>query len=270
MTEGVTDCEVKRNTIHDISATAVIVGSWRYSTESDPDTLCRGIVVEDNLIRGVGQEFMSSPAIGVYYAKDVYILSNDIKDTPYTGITLGWGWGLPVPNVLECGNYRVIGNRIEDTMRERQDGGAIYTLGYLNNSLIAENYIIDSPDNGAIYLDSGSASISIRNNVFKDCARWLFTGMQENVVVTDNYVENDTYSFTPNTEAGKESYISGTVIYENGNWAGKALTVAQNAGLSEEASSVLSVAERPAYIGTVYDYLPRRTYRFINCIIYYF
>lgn len=257
MIDNVSDCSVERNTIHDISATSIIIGNWRYSGSTDPNTLCNNITVKDNLIARTGQEFMGSSAVGVYYANHVDILHNELKDVPYTGITLGWGWGSSVPVTLNCGHHKVIGNKIESNSREEKDGGAIYTLGYLNNTIIAENYLIDSPDFGSIYLDSGSASVTVQNNVIKNTNSWLFTDKRDNVTVKDNYVDKDNYSFEENTTSGKESTMTGTVVYENGNWTGKALQYAEAAGLSDEAEGKITIADRPSYLGTVYDYVPR-------------
>lgn len=256
MIRGVTNSRLKNNVIHDISATAYIVGSWRYKSTDPAGELCSNINITDNYIRRIGQEIMCTPAIGVYYAKNVDISYNDISDTPYTAITVGWGWGANLPVSLGCGGHRVVGNRINANSRIMRDGGAIYTNGSFAESgvYIAENYITDSPDFAVIYMDTGSSHITIEKNVVENVIgsgtyNWT-RGNPSDSTLSGNYVMNSKNALTDS------SIALNTTVVSDGNWTGEAKTIADNAGLSTGLRGVTTCDPRPQIRGTVYDYMP--------------
>lgn len=252
MVHNVSSSEVIENTIHDISGTSVIVGNWRYSVTDNPNTLCNGITIKNNIITRTGQEFTNSPALSVYYAKNIDILHNEISYAPYTGITLGWGWGSSVPTALGCGNYTVEGNKISDTSLVQRDGGDIYTLGDLSGTVIQNNHLVANNDMASIYLDQYTQNISVKNNVMEDYSgRWLYVneGSGSNTI-TDNYVDSNVYENT----SSDQSNPSGTKVFSTDNWTGNALTVYQNAGL--EGSVSLAVPDYPQKLGALFCHIP--------------
>lgn len=254
MTRGVTNSVVTNNVINDLSATAIIVGSWRYKSTDSIGELCSDITLSNNYIRRVGQEIMGSPAIGVYYAKNVGITHNDISDTPYTAITVGWGWGATLPVTLGCGGHSVVGNRIDANSRMMRDGGAIYTNGKFSSDgvYIAENYITDSPDFAAIYMDTGSSNITIEKNVVEniiDSVAYNWTrGNPSDSSISDNYVMDDKNSLSD------ASLAVNTTVVADAEWTDDAKSIADSSGLYAGYKGLTACSERPENIAMAYDW----------------
>jgi len=126
----------------------------------------------------------------VGFAADTLIANNSIAHVPWSGIALGWGWGLldqgSFPGVTgacsgDWGHYStptinqrnlVLSNRIEHFLEKLWDGGAIYTLGQqgpdpLNGMILAGNVASDKrPEAGSniFYTDGGSRYIDLIAN----------------------------------------------------------------------------------------------------------
>lgn len=168
LTDGVKNTEISGNAFYDISGMAISVGTWRH--EAAESNRCSNLSIGNNAIRRVAAEYHSCPAIGVYYEKNVLISHNDIRNLPYSGISLGWGWGTAASNHNKWGDFEVAHNRIENVMTTLADGAHIYTLGDLKGtdvSKIHDNYLKKSLHwRGGIYNDSGSANLEIYANVF--------------------------------------------------------------------------------------------------------
>jgi len=166
----------------DIAGTAIQVGDVGRDDHHPPDP--RHVVkdnrVENNLIREVAVEYKGGVGIFVGYTDGTIIAHNEIADLPYSGVSIGWGWGeedagggaehyfqpfrydTPTP----ARNNRCEYNHIHHVMRELQDGGAIYTLSRQSGTIIRGNAIHDNPGSpGGIYLDEGSAEIEITGNI---------------------------------------------------------------------------------------------------------
>ena len=120
--------------------------------------------------------------VGVFagYTDGTIIAHNEIRDLPYSGMSVGWGWGeedagggsenyympfkydTPTPS----GNNRIEFNHIHHVMSRLHDGGGIYTLGNMPGTIIRGNHIHDNPGApGGIYLDEGSGFIEITGNL---------------------------------------------------------------------------------------------------------
>ncbi|MGH8020125.1 MAG: hypothetical protein ACREIA_17965 [Opitutaceae bacterium] len=103
------------------------------------------------------------------YVRDLVIEHNEVFDLPYTGISLGWGWTRS-PNAMRRNIVRA--NHIHDVSRRMYDTAGIYTLSAQPGTLIVENAIesitlspwVEKPHWGYIYLDEGSAFMTVRDN----------------------------------------------------------------------------------------------------------
>ena len=180
----------------DISSSAIQIGGV---SEIDhhpptPDQLTCDNTVYNNLIQKTGRDYVDSAAIFVGCTARTTILNNTITNVPWSGIALGWGWGLldpgsypGLPGALsgEWGSYgtptatrenRILNNRIEQFLQVLWDGGAIYTTGFQGNSaangtLISGNVAIGKrPKAGGntFYADGGSRYVTLINNVSFD------------------------------------------------------------------------------------------------------
>lgn len=167
---GTQDVSVIGNLFTDISATGIAVDLNLEGNPTDTRKITRRPVIQNNYITGIGKEYYQNTAIATGYTDAAVIEHNEVTDTPYTGITVGWGWD-DVANAAR--NNLVRYNKVWNVLTLMSDGGGIYTLSRQPGTLIAENYVHDivrTPVQGgfnisAIYLDEGSNFITVRDNV---------------------------------------------------------------------------------------------------------
>jgi hypothetical protein len=134
-----------------------------------------GNQILDNHLYALPVEYHGGVGIDVGYAEHTTIAHNQIDNTAYTAISLGWGgWpdkiGQPATPNYSNDNL-VADNLIQNPMQMLADGGAIYTQGITGTSLtdgehITGNVILGAMDHGhAIYTDNGSTFITADGNV---------------------------------------------------------------------------------------------------------
>lgn len=123
--------------------------------------------IYNNLINQIGVEYFNSVGIFVSYARNTEVQQNTLSDFPYSGISMGWGWG---KRFYHGDNNIISYNRIDCTNQILGDCGGIYTISSLgSDSLrceISNNYILNHKHHlAAIYLDQESSNISVVNNL---------------------------------------------------------------------------------------------------------
>lgn len=179
-------------------------------------------LIENNLIDTIGTEYKSSVAILIISAKNTIIKNNEIVNFPYTGISLGWGWGdgwcLPNTNCYNFGKNQIFRNKIDCSGQKMSDGGAIYFLdsqgiddNIINRTEVMENYIINyKMGSGAIYCDKGSRRINVTNNLIESTGTltpsegfvnfvgdffWFTVSFEqaEDISFSDNYFSSNSY-----------------------------------------------------------------------------
>ena len=123
--------------------------------------------VSDNRIHDIGKIYPA--AVGVWIGQSGYnsVSHNEIFDTFYTAVSVGWTWGYGQTNAhFNTVEYNMLYNIGRGLL---SDMGAIYTLGIQNGTVIRNNVIhdVDSFDYGGwgIYPDEGSSFIVIENNI---------------------------------------------------------------------------------------------------------
>jgi hypothetical protein len=167
---------------HDISGTAIQLGDVLKPDHhpDDPRAIVKNNTIANNTIHDVCVEYKGGVGIFVGYTEGTLIAHNEISRLPYSGVSMGWGWGeedagggaanyfqpfryaTPTP----ARNNRVEHNHIHHVMQELQDGGGIYTLGNQPGTAIRANHIHDSRGApGGIYLDEGSGFIEVAGNL---------------------------------------------------------------------------------------------------------
>ena len=208
MEEGVTNSQVTTSYFHDLAGTGIVLGDYRDGNSAPVGTeRCKNIEVDNNIFRRVAQEFQGLTAISIYYVGNANVHHNDIKDVPYTGISVGWGWGYDDP--LDCGNHNISYNKIDDVMQTMGDGAHIYTLGNLRGTQINDNYIIDPGEIKApgIYFDQGTGYTSVSDNVVTNAYTtsseyWFFARQLVNI--------NNCFAGYNHTDGRDPSKIYGT------------------------------------------------------------
>jgi len=148
------NCTIESNIFKNIGSSAI-------SSDIFEDTS-----VSNNIILSFSKVMKSTTAIMVYDAIRLKIEHNDIYDGPYTGISVGWGWGRKANPFSK--EVSISFNRVGNVMNEIEDGGAIYTLDKQYNSIIEGNYIYNVIKGNCIYIDEGTRGYIIRNNVLQN------------------------------------------------------------------------------------------------------
>lgn len=164
---GSRDIEIIGNKFYDIASHAVHVGNVFEPEPKDARLYNSRFVISNNFIRDIGAVYEDACAILAGYVSDTVISHNDIGEIPYTGISIGWGWGKK--SYMRAN--RVINNRVVNYMLKLKDGGGIYTLSDQPDSVVEGNFISTpaTAENGGhagLYFDEGTGFYTARNNAF--------------------------------------------------------------------------------------------------------
>lgn len=272
---AVTDSSVSGCIFTDIGGGAVSIGTWEGGK-----AIAEDITVENNVISRIGLDFMFCPALTIYYAKNASVLHNTIAHTPYSGISVGWGWAYDysttylkdengeyvlddngdkvvikdytkpsTANKLGVGGHNISYNRIYDISRTVVDGGHIYNLGFMTDSYVTNNYLTDSPDFAGVYLDSGASNVKIRKNVFERCVN-DDVAFGRSPLVVGNVAESnwsDKMQSGTGTWTGEGCYFETPVVVSDGAWPQEAENVMNNAGVEADYISNLQRLASPQW-----------------------
>jgi hypothetical protein len=176
---------------------------------------------------------------------------NEVYNMPYSGMSLGFGWGANdaggsdhyanrglynyqpryTTPTTASGN-RLVGNYIHDVMQQMNDGGCIYTLSANPGALISDNHCLRTNGYFGLYFDEGSRYYTARNNVFSATGTWAtanywFAENMGNFTVTGNWSTNGS---TNVTNGDRGNVVSGNVTVTGGNWPAGAQAVMAAAG----------------------------------------
>jgi len=286
LTNAVRNCEITGNVIRDISGSGIVAGHFNHVNPEKMDAgeaRCENIEIANNVIRRVANEYLNCCGISLYYTKQISVHHNDIRELPYTGITLGWGWNME--EIGEFGNHVISENYIEDVMSVLDDGAHIYTLGASHDNVIAKNHLVTSGDHrGGVYLDQGTTGVTVSENLVENCMSWLNArqniGLDNTVIENNFFAGNAKYTWVTGTY-GAESELSDTVngettyedkicynTYRNNTRfttrPQRAQEIADGAGLTEEYSYLAKLAEAPAWRKCARSYIPDGMYRGTN------
>lgn len=193
---GAQENEIIDNTFVDISSAAIQVGGVTALDHHPPTPaqLSRDNRVANNLVQFTGQDYFDAAGIYIGHTTRSTVEHNDIRDVPWAGIAIGWGWGLydpgsfpGLPNAYsgEWGMWmtptasrgnRIVSNRIERFLMELWDGGAIYTQGAQGISLEDGELIAFNVASGkrkeaggnTFYTDGGSRFVTLQENASFD------------------------------------------------------------------------------------------------------
>jgi hypothetical protein len=220
---GAQDNLVDRCRFEDTSAAAVMIGDVTHVDDHHPAD--PALVVKDNVVRSsyvtrAGAEYLDAVGIFVGYTTHTVLDHNELFDLPYSGISVGWGWGgvdvgggtYTTPSTSSANELR--NNVISHHLRALRDGGGIYVLGAQAGSVMDGNVVENqAAPFGNLYLDNGTQGYTLTSNVVllypkqdvaqpdPDRSYWLYvqvfpTLATHNVVGAGN-LTNDVTPFTP-------------------------------------------------------------------------
>jgi hypothetical protein len=267
---GTSDITVKRCVFTDIAGGAILAGGVRRNAHhpEDPRQINQQLIVWNNRIRSVSEEYRDESAILSTYVAGAVILHNDISDVPYDAIDIGYGWGMHDPG--GNANYRVrmhgyeskenlvydtptthhdvvvASNRVHGAKRFFHDGGAIYNLSASPGTLITENYIFGNSARIGIYLDEGSRYITVRRNVIEDKgSEWLNVNTVHSAYPLRISPDNTAVSnWHDGTKVGglwtnyQNNLILDDHLVTDGGWPAEAQQVMKDAGIETSAGPV--------------------------------
>ena len=160
---------IERSHVHDLGGGGVRLGTTARPTVFE--RLAHHNRIDNCFIHDGGHIHPGATGIFVGYGRNNTISHNEISDLRYTGISLGWTWGIyrsgTRENIVEY-------NHVHHVMRVLEDGGGIYSLGLTPGSVVRNNLVHDigtPPDavGHGIYLDGGSSGVLCENNICHDC-----------------------------------------------------------------------------------------------------
>ena len=211
----------------DISGTAIQLGDVLKPDHhpDDPRAIVKNNTIANNTIHDVCVEYKGGVGIFVGYTEGTVIAHNEICRLPYSGVSMGWGWGeedagggapnyyqpFRYPTPTPAKNNRIEHNHIHHVMQELQDGGGIYTLGNQPGTVIRANHIHDNRGApGGIYLDEGSGFIEVAGNAVYGVGRALnFNNRAQNRIATckdrDNVFDRSPQASPPAAKIAAEA-----------------------------------------------------------------
>lgn len=256
MLDGVSNSNVVGNLICDVSGAAIVFGHWIYEEMVDDPTLdyemSRNLRAENNVISRVCAEYTGCVAITAYYVNGIKVLNNDISKLPYSGITVGWGWG--EDDFEGFGSYKISHNKLTEAMENLIDGNHIYLLGCLDNCDVSYNYASKtrtaSQVYGGVYFDAASCNSRAHHNLTTQASCWLMWSAL-------NWIENN-YAYASYSDTAKMNYATGsgpqtlnvepvTIVdsSDESTWNDEAKYIRDNAGVKDEYKHLLALAQTP-------------------------
>lgn len=174
--------------------------------------------IENNFMRHIAFDFPTAPAIDVFRVDGLSICYNTIEECAYTGISVGWGWGLldcALGEIINIRDAEIAYNRIVNFMQSLRDGGAIYAVGanctkeytrYFN--FMHDNYAYRDSEKTAtvrgFYLDGSSTNWHVYDNVGCGMQRPAFAQFHVPTEFTWNVRLDNTYT-TDHVDSGNHA-----------------------------------------------------------------
>ena len=211
------------NTVTDCEITGCGAGGIRFdggaigAPESDK---CQNNRIENNHVHHCTK--IDYAAIGIFlgHASSNRIAHNEIHDLKYSGISVGWVWGM-LPsrsdnNIIEYNHVYRCGDG------DLSDMGGIYLLGPQSGTEVRGNYIHDihraNYGGWGIYLDEGSTNIVVEKNIVYDCdsnAFFIHYG-RENIIRYNIFGNGDAViGFGAGIESNYGNFMKNLLYTEN-------------------------------------------------------
>lgn len=157
-------CSITDSQFTNIQCNAILLGE----ENPDPSQPSGRHTVSHNLIEHSGSRYFGAVGIWIGLSPGNRVTHNEIRNLPYTGISVGWAWS---PETTVCGENRIEHNHIHHIMQILSDGGGIYVLGRQPGTVLAANHIHDIPlnfgraESNGMFLDQGAMEIVVERNL---------------------------------------------------------------------------------------------------------
>jgi hypothetical protein len=194
---GCKDCRIQHNRLFDLGAGAIRVGEDHPAKEDVAET-SRTLVDNNHIFQG-GRVYPGCVGIWLAQTSGNRVSHNDIHNFFYTGISVGWNWGLEpnrtTNNLIEFNHIHDLGHGL------LSDAGLIYCLGVSPGSVIRNNVLHDlwpysAPALGwGIYLDAQCGNYLVENNLVYNT---LSGGLMFNNGGHEHVIRNNIFALSVN------------------------------------------------------------------------
>lgn len=257
------DITVTGNTFAQNAAGGIVVGGIRKDAHhpADPAMTVKDITITNNSVHDNGIVHRDMAGIFSTYVDGITIAHNEVFDLPYSGITVGYGWGMwdqggspnyrargtydfgtpPYPTPTTARNTRIEANYLHDVITEMTDGACIYTLGAMPGSVLDGNFCRDSLAPKAaysfgLYFDEGSRFWTARNNVFVRTRQALHANANAPAgYTTGNLTVDSTYASAnvafDDLNQAPDSRVTNTFAMDDNEPPAAASAIMYNAGI---------------------------------------
>ncbi len=162
---GSQDDKVLESEMADLGAGGVKIGDPEIPKGAAETT--SGIVVSENYIHNIGIVYPAAVGVWIGQSSGNTVAHNEIADTFYTAISLGWTWG---SGPTAAHHNRIEFNSLHDIGRGMlSDMGCIYSLGVQPGTVERNNLCHDVTryeyGGWGLYTDEGSSQIVLENNI---------------------------------------------------------------------------------------------------------
>jgi hypothetical protein len=254
----VMNCEIT-----DMGAGGIKIGEpLVYENQNNP-RISRDNVVTQCHIHDIGIVYPAAAGIWIGQSGGNAVSHNDIHDTYYTGISVGWTWGYGDSNAKD---NILAHNHIHDIGRGMlSDMGGIYLLGKQPGTVICNNVIhdISSYEHGyggwGIYLDEGCTGVLVENNLVY---RTQSGGFHQHYG-RENMIRNNIFAFSREGQilrTRQENHLSFTmernIIYcdhefpLSGNWSNGQYHLDRNLYFRQDGSGESGFYAPLVYLGS--------------------
>ena len=194
---GCKDGRIQRNLLHDLGAGGIRVGEANMAKTDVAET--SRMLVDNNHVYDGGHVYAG--CVGLWLAQSSHnrISHNDIHGLYYTGISIGWNWGLTPDrthdNIIEFNHVHDMGHGV------MSDAGLIYCLGVSPGSVIRHNVFHDmwpysEPALGwGIYLDAQCGNYTVEDNLVYNT---LSGGLMFNNGGHEHVIRNNIFALSAN------------------------------------------------------------------------
>jgi hypothetical protein len=186
LVSGTHDDTIVGNVFTDLGGSGISVGKFTATEDTevhvpydpdDKDEICTNDTLKNNYIKNVTTEIQGGCGITCGYPRNIDIEHNEVTETNYTGISVGFGW-TTAPNAM--GNNRINYNHIHGVARVLAGASGIETLS--NQSPASEiqyNYLHDFGTSKwadatvlGFYLNGGTTGYTVAHNVMVNVPKW--------------------------------------------------------------------------------------------------
>ncbi len=248
------DILLYRNHFYEIGAGAISAGSFIVE-EPFKSSVSKGIVICDNIVSRFGQSYLGGVGILIGYVQNVVVDHNDVSYGSYTGISVGWGWGLETPM---C-NCKIRNNRVTHIIENHlYDGAGLYILGrHLmgKKNVVSGNYLEGGHGYAGLYFDEKADNYIAKNNYIGRGRKWFLLmhdidyGLHD-ISVEDNFIEitrKYINSYSPNnavkpkTKKERNIRFRNNISSINSDWRKNKQRIYDNAGVRKAENPCVSI-----------------------------